>query len=502
MIRETWARFQDSIWHAPEGDIPTVKSYAKRWAQIIDRSLRGFFSNDGLTYASALTYTSLLSLIPLLAVLLAVLKGFGYDEKAKQALRDLPIVSQAYVLKPKPTPFPLPADLQTSRSLNATAISSSTTRRVTAPGLLTPAVNSDDGDDDATTEKPVEAVSISEIIDNILNTVSSTNFKSLGLFGGAGLMLLVLSLLSKIEGAMNEAWAVYRSRSIGRKLADYMNWLMVMLLLLVGFSVLGTTKIVNWIHNHGLRSVPGVDQAGTILVHVISYMMVLGAFVFMYVYIPNTHVRWRSALAGGIAAWLAFFAMQFWFVHFQGQLLNSRLKIYGAFGSVLLLLFYVYLFWCIVLWGVEVSSAHQNIRDWRRRRRAWKGLPAERETLALRLAAVLARPLLGEPEISTTEIGLLADRLNVPPHPVAEMLELFRSRGLVVQSAEDCRYMMARSPENVSVLDVLRLVRQGVLESPPNASPRQTCESLSPMMAQNIKDLATQPLEAIHTFAI
>jgi hypothetical protein len=82
------------------------------------------------------------------------------------------------------------------------------------------------------------------------------------------------------------------------------------------------------------------------------------------------------------------------------------------------------------------------------------------------------------------------------------MIELFRRHSLLVQSAEDGSFLLARSPEQLGVLDLLHLVRQGELRTPP-AEPRTDSpgipNNLSALSGQTIKDLANQSLESIQT---
>jgi membrane protein len=232
-------------------------------------------------------------------------------------------------------------------------------------------------------------------------------------------------------------------------------------------------------------------------------LVVLAGFFFLYLFMPNTRVRPRSALGGGLVGAAAFQLTQYGLILFQSRLTRYN-TIYGAFGAVLVLLLWVYLSWCIFLWGAEISSAHQNLRNWRRQRRAWRGTPAERETLALRLAALLAAPMLdpaGRPRLD--EAGL-ADALRLPLAPVSEMAELFRQAGLLIQSADDGGCLLARAPEGVSVLDVLRLARTGRLAPAGGGGPlaEEAGRLRSPLAGRPVSGLAGLPLEEIQTLPL
>lgn len=480
-----WQRLENRIWTMPEeGSTPgrRIKYFFKRWLQILDRSFLGFIANKGPANASALTYTTILTIVPVLAILLAVLKGFGVHETARDALKGLPFVQEVRIdLGPKrlaPTAFASPAKVR--------------------PGPAPAVAKAPEEPDSASrSDGPSEVLTGSDIVDKIYDSVERTNIGKLGVIGVAGVLWAVFALLSKIERAMNDAWGVRRSRPWGRKLADYINMLVISLLLLAALSATVTGSIFAARHNLEI-----LNEAQRFLLKVTPYLIVWAALMLMYFYIPNTHVRWRSAAISGLIAGTIFQVAQALFV--GSQRLASRYQIYGAFAIVLFLLLWLYLSWCIVLWGAEVSSTHQNLRDWRRRRRAWHGTPFERETLALRMAALLSAPLLGAMEHGKRlDTGDLADLLRLPPGPVGEMIELFRSHGLVVQAADDGSYLFARSPENVSVLDILRLVRQGDLRPHPQAGGFMgdvTGQISPPLQSRTVKDLAHLPLDEIKTF--
>jgi len=280
--------------------------------------------------------------------------------------------------------------------------------------------------------------------------------------------------------------------------------LVVSILLLAALSTTATGSIVirysSVLEKIGLTE-GDFNAAQKFLLRTLPYVSVWIAFILMYYYIPNTLVRWRSALLSGLIAGTLFQLAQIVFI--RSQILAGRYKIYGAFAILLILLIWLYVSWCIVLLGAEVCSAHQNLRDWRRKRRIWSGTTAERETLGLRLAALLAAPLLGKSEAKRMDVGDLADALMLPPGPVGEILELFQNNELVVQTAEDGTYLLARSPENISVLDILRLIRQGDMTSTPAKQgflSDVSRELIQPLQAKTIKDLAHLPLDEIRTF--
>jgi membrane protein len=456
-----WRRLDEAIWAVPDQSAHTVKVFCQRWLQILDRSLRGFYVNNGFANISSLTYTTFLTLVPLLAILLVGLKGFGLHETAREALKRHPLVQQL---------------------------------KMTPQTVIGP-----DGKPVANTATVLTGEGV---IDKLFDFVDNTDFGKIGAIGVAGLLLVVLSLLAKIEMVMNETWAIHRARSPGRMFVDYMNMLVVVVLIVAGMSATASGQIFTGVWAEKL----GMNTAQKFFINHAPYLIIWPAFIGMYYYIPNTRVRWRSALAGGLVAGTLYQLVQFLFIHSVHLLLQSYDKIYGAFGSVLVLIFWVYLSWGIVLWGVEVCAAHQNLRELRRRRRSWFGMPVERETLALRLAALLAAPLLDPHGGKRMDQGDLADALMCPPGPLGELLELLRSNGLLIQSADDATFVLGRSPERLTVLDLLRLVRQGELEPAPPSERvfmNELADSISgPLARMTVQDLAQTPLEQIHTISL
>lgn len=465
---------QEYIWHEPESGSWGPGEFLRPWLQILDRSFYGYFKHASYISASGLTYTTLITIVPLLAILLPILKGFNLHERAEEELRRLP---QLYILPSKPAALPSPSDAGGEGEALALP-TDATTAPLTTDDAAGPGAGAD------------AFISMWEdTLNKVFSYVDNTDVSQLGFLGFAGLIVAVMMLLSRIEASMNNAWGVQRSRSIARKLVDYERMIVFLVLLLIGLGLSRATP--EWASR--LR----VDN-------IMPYAFIWFAFIFINYYLPNTRVRWPSALVGGLVSGTVFQLAQVVLLRFSQLVLTNYNKIYGAFAAVLLVLLWVYLSWSIVLWGVEISSAHQNLRNWWRSRRNWRGTPHERETLALRLAVLLAAPMLGRPDAHRMDNTDLADALALPLEPVNEMLETFAGHNLVVQSAEDGTFILARSPEELTALDLLRLVRQGSLE------PRQV-EHTGPfavapdvierLRTTTVRSLADTPREQIESFA-
>lgn len=497
--KSVFQRFEEHIWGTQDEAEQGFNVFFKRWLQILDRAFIGFYKNKCFESASALTYTSILTIVPLLALLLAVLKGFGVHQSVHDAMRKLPFVQALRVESIQPPdnrvrlkPVRVPGTTSATLPIAPPAAPDDET---TSPLPLMVRI----GSDATTTTSPTTVLTGEQVADQIFIFVENTNISNLGVIGLLGLLGAVMALLSRIENAMNEAWAVHRSRTFARKLSDYLNMLVIVLLMLAGLSVTVTAKVSDVT---GFFNRIGIEGMGETLLKAVPYLIVWPAFVFMYFYIPNTRVKPKSALVSGFVAGTLFQILQVVFIRTQ-ILVGKYNKIYGIFAIILIVLVWAYFSWCIVLWGAEVCSAHQNLRDWRRRRRRWTGTPAERETLALRVAALLAAPLLAKEGAKRMDAGDLADTLMLPLEPVGEIIDLFQNNGLLIQSAEDGAFIFARSPESITALDLLRLVRQGTMEPAAGANGwlGPVAREVEPVLAgKTLKSLVELPLDDIKTF--
>ncbi len=337
------------IWRIRAATMPRSRFFLLKNLRIAVLALRGFDEDRCALRSSALTFYTLLSIVPLFAMAFGIAKGFGFEQVLEQQLLDK---------------FPMHQDV------------------------------------------------IGKIITFARNMLDHTRG---GVVGGIGLIVLfwsVVQVLSHIETSLNDIWGVKSLRSFGRRLSDYLSLMLVCPLFLIVSS--GVTVFIR-AQAHGLaQRMAGFGAMGPalgILLAVLPYAVVWAAFVFVYLFIPNTKVRWRSGLVGGILAGTVYQAVQMVYVTFQVGV-GKYNAIYGSFAALPLFLVWVQLSWRIVLFGAEVSFAHQNVETYEYEPDCLRVSRSFRRRLTLAVAALVAKAFAeGQPPLTATRI---AARLELP----------------------------------------------------------------------------------------
>lgn len=247
--------------------------------------------------AMSLVYTTLLSLVPLLALSFSVLKALGVQSKVEPLLFDL-------------------------------------LARM--------------GD---------QGTQIGQTIMGFVNNIK------VGLLGAVGLALLfytVISLLQKIERSLNFIWRVDHSRNLTRKFSDYLSVILVGPVLI--FTALGITGSVN--NSAIVQSLSSFALIGDtihLIGTIVPYLLIIAAFAFVYMFMPNIQVKFRSALIGATVAGLLWESTNWLFASFVVSSANYA-AIYSSFAILILFMIWLYLGWLILLLGAEVAFYHQHPR--------------------------------------------------------------------------------------------------------------------------------------------
>ncbi len=276
--------------------------------------------------ASALTYSVVLSLVPILAMSTAVLKGLGSDNQLRTA---------AYKIIDQFEP-----------------VKNETTNEPAASLLTEPDTSETDTQEKSLTQHMRTGV------DTIFTYVDKTNFTTIGAFGIIGLLYSVILVLSRIEAAMNAIWHSKKGRSYFRKIMDYLALLILLPIsvniALAGDTILATPKFLAYIHT----IVPS-EWAIKMLLNLLPFLLVVLTLMFMFLFFPNVKVRKYAAFSGAVFAAIFWFIVQKFFIILQVGVTKHN-AIYGSFATLPLLLIWAHIGWTFILLGASLAFAVQN----------------------------------------------------------------------------------------------------------------------------------------------
>lgn len=339
--------------------------------------------------ASALTYTTVLSLVPLLAIAFSVLKGLG----AQNALE--PVLLQ------------LAGDSQ-------------------------------------------------ETISRIITYVNNTNMKSIGAIGLVMLVATVISLMGSIEEAFNAVWGVRETRSLQRRFSDYLSVVVIGPLLLLAATSMTSSLQSQWFLQWLIQNTYLGDLI-LFLFRFLPYLTVWVAMVFLYIFIPNTRIRFASAVIGGIIAGTAWQLAQWGYFYFQVGVANYN-AIYGTLAAVPIFLVWIYTSWLIVLFGLEIVCAHQHSGHLISENGYTDFSETVREQLAV--ALLLLVNIHFQKGGTPPSAQYLAEELKIPLLQLEPIFDLLKHLGyLVLITENESGWLPSRDPSKLQVTEVIGALR-------------------------------------------
>ena len=289
---------------------------------------------------------------------------------------------------------------------------------------------------------------IMQFVENVQGTL-------LGTVGFVILLITVFSTIQKVEEALNFVWHVERPRSLARRLTEYVVVMLVVPALAV-FAMVMLAKIEASDVVARLSGLAAGDGAGRS--HLAPYLMIIGLFAFVYLYMPNTRVRPVPALAGALAGgflWAAVGALFTRIVVYSAK----TAAIYAGFAVVLLFLFWLYVSWLILLLGAQLSFYVQHPEHLRTGHADIPMTGSLRERLALSMMHLVGERFVdGGPRWT---VNALAERLRVPAVVLGEVISALESHGLVL-TAEDDTVVPARDLGSITLAAILDAIRHEV----------------------------------------
>ncbi len=266
-----------------------------------------------------------------------------------------------------------------------------------------------------------------EIAQQITAYIANTDFKALGAMGTAFLIVAVIMMLSNVEGTFNDIWGVTRSRSILRKITDYISVLILGPLLIVISTAFLSALTGNMILQM-LAQYPVLGEVIFSLQFFLSYAGLWIAFTAIYLLMPNTRVRFLPALVAGVVCGSLWeFAFVIYTEFYVGVV--SYNKIYGTFAVLPIFIIWLFISWIIVLIGAQMTNAIQHIKTYQQERQEFTTSTEEREILAFYLMAHIASGFAnGSPPLGVEQ---LSNELSMPVRIVRETLDELAASGLL-----------------------------------------------------------------------
>ena len=301
MIKEIIDFTRHGIWRIPLKEVSRSKSFLIRQLRVMLVALRGFDEDRCMLWASGLTFYSLLSIVPIVAMLFGIAKGFGVEQRVEQELLDKFQSQQEVIIK------------------------------------------------------------VADFAHNLLDNTRGGLVAGVGI---ALLFWAIIKILGNVEKSFNHIWGVQQGRSWGRKFSDYLSLMLISPILLImasSLTVFITSQVTSVTQRiEALNAVAGLIM---FLLKFLPYLVIWVALTFVYFWMPNTKVRLNSALVAGVAGGTLFQITQWVYINFQIGAAKFG-AIYGSFAALPLFLIWMQLSWLIVLLGAEIAFAHQNVETY------------------------------------------------------------------------------------------------------------------------------------------
>lgn len=387
------------VWRIRLKTYPRCKSFFLRQLRIIVLAVRGFAEDKCKFRASALTFYSLLSVVPVIAVIFGIAKGFGLETRLETELME-------------------------------------------------------------------QMQGHEEIAERILGFANSLleNTKG-GLIAGVGIAFMfwaIIKVLNNIESSFNDIWGIKTSRSIRGKISNYLSMILVCPFLLVIAS--SATIFIGTQIQAIIQQLAVFDKFGTFitaLLRLLPYCAIWILFTFVFIFMPNTKVRLRSAFLGGVVAGTIFQMIQWLYITFQIGAAKYG-AIYGSFAALPLFLIWLHISWLVVLFGAELSFAHQNVGAYEFEQDCLSVSYSFKKRLSLLIIHLLVKSFCEEEQPWDSE--RISQTLEIPIRLVRQILFDLAESGILCEvrtdGNEDVAYQPAVEVRKITVKYVVDSLEQ------------------------------------------
>jgi membrane protein len=386
-----WATFaREDVWRVRLQGLPWWQRIAYGALRVALLAARGFKANQGPLRASALTFYTLLSIVPVAAMAFGIAQGFGFQKMLERELYQ---------------------------------------------------------------NFPGQEQIVGQVVRFAQSMLETTKGGLVAGIGLVLLFWSVVKVLGSIEASFNAIWRVERPRTLMRKFSDYLTIVLIspVLVILAGSTtVFVSTQIAFFLERLSLPA--GLETLIALALKLMPYTFVWVLFTMIYMVMPNTRVRFSWALGAGILAGTVYQLVQWGFITFQVGAARAS-AIYGSFSALPLFLVWLQLSWMIVLMGAEVSCAAQKARQWEPETDDSRASPAQRKLAALVLCREVVHAFVaGGAPLSAKDLAERTRLPGGLVHKVlGELVDSGVLNRICQASNEDYAYLPSRDTDRITL---------------------------------------------------
>ena len=394
------------IWRVRAKDLSRTKYFFVKQLRILFLAIRGFNDNNCPLRSSALTFYSILSIVPLLAMAFGIAKGFGFQMLFEKQLLEK-FQGQEEVMN-----------------------------RIVA------------------------------FAHSLLENTKGGMIAGIGI---VFLLWTVIKLLGNIERSFNDIWEVKNPRTYGRKFSDYLSIMLISPILFIlssSVTLFITTQIT--VITQKVALIGMFSPVIFFMLKLIPYCLIWILLIFMYLIMPNTKVNFSSGVIAGVIAGTIYQIAQWAYITFQVGMARYN-AIYGSFAALPLFLIWIQLSWMIVLFGAEISYAYQYVDTYDFEPDLRSISPAFKKLLSLHISRlVISTFLKAVPPLSAINISkTLEIPIRLVQQILYELVEAGILSDTEVKKNKTVSYQPARDINRITINSVIEALEQKGVDNIP-----------------------------------
>jgi membrane protein len=408
LVTNFFSFIRTDIWRIRLADLPFGKSFLIKQLRIIILAIRGYDEDRCLLRASSLTFYTLLSIVPVVAMFFGVAKGFGFEKRLERQLFEK-FTGQEEVL--------------------------------------------------------------SQIINFANSLLEQTQGGLIAGIGLLVLFWSVLKVLGHIEMAFNDIWEIKEPRTWGRKFSDYLSIMLVspILVLMSGsVTVFITTQVEQITQKVALLGY--FSPLISFLLKFTPYVLIWILFTILYIIMPNTKVNFKAGLLGGVVAGTLYQIAQWAYISFQIGAAKYN-AIYGSFAALPLFLMWLQISWWIVLFGAELSFANQNVDTYEYEPDCLNISPEFKKLLTLQVAHLLIKHFSnGEKPLTYSQISNRLDMpVRLVHNIIFDLVQAGLVSEIKTKADKEFAYQPARDIHQLSIKHIIEALEKNGTDDIPVA---------------------------------